>query len=273
MSGLLFLLRLQSRNPLERLVLWHIRPPEAIRSEFIANTSIPVTIIAIDRTGIGLSSFLPSRKITDWPSDVLALVDHLKIERFHVVGGSGGSPYALVCLLSSLFPRTRLLNVAVVSGIYPLSLGTEGLLFPIKLILYGGAWLPLFTRKFLDLEFGGAVDSREEFERKFMKAMESRLERDLRRLDDLPFRRMMIDRLGFSLSDLEIDGGGAGKRRAILWHGKGDVNAPVQMAEKASKLMKGSELRVVEGETHLMLVRIDEERVERKKSAIDPTGH
>ena len=56
-----------------------------------------VRIIAPDRPGMGLSDFQPGRRIGDWPADVTELADALSIERFAVLGYSGGGPYALAC--------------------------------------------------------------------------------------------------------------------------------------------------------------------------------
>jgi len=54
-------------------------------------------IIAPDRPGYGLSDFQPHRAIIDWAADVGDLADHLNINRFTVLGISGGGPYAAVC--------------------------------------------------------------------------------------------------------------------------------------------------------------------------------
>src|SRR5438552_17010722 len=54
-----------------------------------------VRLIAIDRPGVGLSTFKPRRKLRDWPADVIALADALGIDRFAIVGLSGGGPHAL----------------------------------------------------------------------------------------------------------------------------------------------------------------------------------
>jgi len=56
-----------------------------------------VRLIAIDRPGYGLSDFRPHRTIGDWPADVAESADLLGLERFSVVGYSGGGPYALIC--------------------------------------------------------------------------------------------------------------------------------------------------------------------------------
>ncbi len=49
-------------------------------------------MIAVDRPGIGLSTGAPGRRLLDWPRDVQQLVDRLGIDRFAVLGWSGGGP-------------------------------------------------------------------------------------------------------------------------------------------------------------------------------------
>lgn len=73
-------------------------------------------VVAVDRPGMGLSSFKPRRRIRDWPTDIVELAERLSIDRFRVLGASGGSPYALACA-SQL--ADRVVAVGVVSGIAP----------------------------------------------------------------------------------------------------------------------------------------------------------
>jgi pimeloyl-ACP methyl ester carboxylesterase len=54
-------------------------------------------LVAPDRPGLGFSDFRPGRVIADWPADVAGLAEQLGIDRFAVVGASGGAPYALAC--------------------------------------------------------------------------------------------------------------------------------------------------------------------------------
>lgn len=73
-------------------------------------------LIAVDRPGFGGSDFQPGRRILDWPDDVRELAQHLALERFAVLGVSGGAPYALACARE--LPR-YLTCVAVVCGVGP----------------------------------------------------------------------------------------------------------------------------------------------------------
>jgi pimeloyl-ACP methyl ester carboxylesterase len=54
-------------------------------------------VILPDRPGYGLSDFHPAQTLLDWPRDVEELADALRLERFAVVGTSGGGPYAAAC--------------------------------------------------------------------------------------------------------------------------------------------------------------------------------
>jgi pimeloyl-ACP methyl ester carboxylesterase len=73
-----------------------------------------VRLIAFDRPGFGMSDFQPARCIADWPRDVIEAVDTLGIERFAVLGISGGAPYALACAAAN---PARVAAVAIVSGL------------------------------------------------------------------------------------------------------------------------------------------------------------
>ncbi|KAK3203099.1 hypothetical protein GRF29_112g262738 [Pseudopithomyces chartarum] len=57
-----------------------------------AAAKLGIRLVCPDRPGLGNSSPQPDRTFLDWPEDVLALAEHLKIRRFYVLGWSGGGP-------------------------------------------------------------------------------------------------------------------------------------------------------------------------------------
>jgi pimeloyl-ACP methyl ester carboxylesterase len=75
-----------------------------------------VRLIAVDRPGMGLSSFQPRRTLLDWPEDINRLADSLSLDRFAIVGVSGGGPYVIAC--ASKIPG-RLTKVGIVCGVRP----------------------------------------------------------------------------------------------------------------------------------------------------------
>jgi pimeloyl-ACP methyl ester carboxylesterase len=76
-----------------------------------------VRFIAPDRPGYGSSDFEPDLTYATWPDDVKELADHLGIERFAVIGVSGGGPGAMACAWRM---PDRVSRVAVVSTTGPL---------------------------------------------------------------------------------------------------------------------------------------------------------
>jgi len=76
-----------------------------------------VRMLAPERPGVGLSSPQPSRTLVDHAQDVRALVTAVGIERFAVLGESGGGPYALACAHAL---RAHVTAVAVVCGLGPI---------------------------------------------------------------------------------------------------------------------------------------------------------
>jgi pimeloyl-ACP methyl ester carboxylesterase len=81
-----------------------------------------VRLISFDRPGYGESDRLEGRRVADAAADVLAIADAYGLEKFAVVGRSGGGPHALAC--AALLPE-RLTKAAVLVGLAPR--GADGL--------------------------------------------------------------------------------------------------------------------------------------------------
>lgn len=77
-----------------------------------------VRLISFDRPGYGESDRLEGRRVADAAADVLAIADAFGLEKFAVVGRSGGGPHALAC--AALLPE-RLTKAAVLVGLAPRS--------------------------------------------------------------------------------------------------------------------------------------------------------
>jgi pimeloyl-ACP methyl ester carboxylesterase len=75
-----------------------------------------VRMVSYDRPGYGESDPHPGRRVVDAAADVAAIADHLGIDRFAVVGTSGGGPHALAC---SARLGGRVSRVGVVVGAAP----------------------------------------------------------------------------------------------------------------------------------------------------------
>jgi pimeloyl-ACP methyl ester carboxylesterase len=75
-----------------------------------------IRLIAFDRPGYGSSDRLAGRQVADVASDVASIADAYTLERFAVVGRSGGGPHALAC--AALMPD-RTTKAAVLVGLAP----------------------------------------------------------------------------------------------------------------------------------------------------------
>lgn len=76
--------------------------------------------IAVDRPGYGLSSPKKNHSILDFPADVAALANYLGLNKFAVLGTSGGSVYAAAC--GYALPK-QVQKVIMVSAIAPFENG------------------------------------------------------------------------------------------------------------------------------------------------------
>lgn len=107
---------------------FHGHPGSRLEPRFAAGAAVDagVRIVALDRPGYGLSDFQPGRRILDWPRDVAEAADVLGLDRFWVLGASGGGPYALAC--AHELPA-RVTRVGVISGVGPYDAAgaTEGM--------------------------------------------------------------------------------------------------------------------------------------------------
>src|SRR5829696_2853518 len=106
-------------------VFWHHgspnigAPPEPL---FAAADRLGIRWVSYDRPGYGGSTPRPDRDVASAAGDASAVADALGIERFAVMGHSGGGSHALAC--AALLPE-RVLDVVSVAGLAPF--GAEGL--------------------------------------------------------------------------------------------------------------------------------------------------
>ena len=84
--------------------------------EFLINNQI--RLIAIDRPGIGMSDFQKNRTFSNWAKDVEEVANNLGIDKFSVLGFSGGGPYVAAC---TAFIPERLASALIVSGAWQMN--------------------------------------------------------------------------------------------------------------------------------------------------------
>lgn len=217
-------------------------------------------VIAPDRPGVGGSDFKPGRGFSDWPEDVTALADSLGLERFAVVGNSGGAPYALVC--AARIPE-RLSAAVVVSGGWRMDLpeAKEGVPFVNRLFLtLAGRASPLL-RLMLKAMAGAKLGEREKELAKLkarvppadfdafaapgrMEAVHEMMRECVRGGTKGPAwdLRLYMREFDFRLSEVRMP--------VTLFHGERDANAPVALARRVASELSNARLLTYEGESH-----------------------
>lgn len=238
-----------------------------------ACTQHNIRLVAPDRPGCGLSSFQKNRRILDWPADIISLADHLKIQEFYILGVSGGASYTLACVKT--IAKNRLLGATIVSGLYPVKLGTAGMLFPTRFVLWVAPWLTGITTLLFDNMMGKASRDQDPklFEEMMSREIDNRHPADKKFIKDPvnwpvfvkmtreSFRngsegasweaRLNGSHWGFELSQLYLCETGV---PLTLWHGTEDTNCPLTMAKKAKDLIPGSVLHVKNEEGHTSFI-------------------
>jgi pimeloyl-ACP methyl ester carboxylesterase len=244
--------------------------PEAAR---VAAIETNVRLIGIDRPGVGDSTPHLYRKLVDWGDDLAAVADALGIDRFALIGLSGGGPYVLA---SAAALPDRVVAGAVLGGVAP----TQGddaaegglvgwaarfgptvaaLRMPLGLFLTGAIWavrpfgspaLELYAR--VSPEGDRQMLARPEFKAMFLDDLLGGSRTGIRApiLDFVLFTRPW----GFSLADI--------KQPIRWWHGDADHIVPLAHGQHVVDRLPDAELSIRPGESHLGTLAAAEEILE-----------
>jgi pimeloyl-ACP methyl ester carboxylesterase len=112
-------------EPAGLTVLWQHGTPQAGPPPaplVAASAEQGVRWVSYDRPGYGGSPSAPGRTVADAAADLAAVADHLEVERFAVMGVSGGGPHVLAG--AALLPG-RVTGAVSVAGLAPF--GADGL--------------------------------------------------------------------------------------------------------------------------------------------------
>jgi pimeloyl-ACP methyl ester carboxylesterase len=101
-----------------------------------AATRLNLRVITFDRPGYGASSFDPCHSLQSWAHSLHGVTQHLGIEKFSILGISGGAPFAAAC--ARYLPPERVLGLGLVCPMGPLN-HTGGMSMVNKLMLRS-AW-------------------------------------------------------------------------------------------------------------------------------------
>lgn len=220
-------------------------------------------LIGIDRPGMGLSSIDKNRNLLSWASDVANFADCLEIEKFSIIGHSGGAPFVAACAYAI---PLRLNGAAIVSGMAPFDnpeslVGmSRGQIIANKLIKN----LPWLNNIMMGLTLIMLKNP------KMMRPMIKQLPEVDKALFEDPvmakalinstleaFRngvmgaaqemKLLFNPWGFELNNINF--------AITIWQGTLDSQAPMSHAKLYAKSIPGAQLKIIENEGHLSLMK------------------
>lgn len=215
-------------------------------------------VIAVERPGTGRSTNYRYRRIVEFGADVEALVDQMELDRFAVVGLSGGGPYTLS--VARQMPE-RVVVATLLGGIGPVR-GPDAVMSYTRLLRFGAAPLEV-----LRTPVGSALGSLVKVIAPFADPVFDTYARllgfaDRPILGQPKFKAMFLHDLitagdlratahdmalfarhwGFQLDEIEPP--------VVVWHGLSDVIVPPSHGHHQAARVQRGELRVRPGEGH-----------------------
>lgn len=248
------------------LVFYHGFPGSSVQASLIEDESVyqPFRLIAVDRPGFGESDPDPDRSIQSFAEDIVHLMEGLGLSKFHVLGVSGGAPYALGC---AFFYPEKVLSVTAVSGLGPLSEIEFLSLMPtftrnsLKLIRKS-KYLSQLAMSLLHKAFTRASEAEGLTPPKFFLKglatadqkliLDERLRKKFRSSMKHSFRngaqgaardlQLMTQNWEVDFSQLSMP--------VRFWHGSQDTIVPHEHSLRLAKKIKSSEVKIFENEGH-----------------------
>lgn len=227
-----------------------------------------IRLISYDRPGYPGSERNPDRIVADAAEDVAAIADYFGIDRFSVVGRSGGAPHALAC---AAILNERVICAAIMSSLAPYDaagLDWSAGMTEFNVTAYRNARADLVTLMATLNEQAGQVRGNPQG---LLKQLWPELvsgDKDV--IGDISLRQIIaqvhadalretadgwIDDVvalsrpwGFDVSDITAP--------VKLWHGRNDVFSPVSHAYWLSQRIPHAVLKIEEAQAHFGSVEI-----------------
>jgi pimeloyl-ACP methyl ester carboxylesterase len=227
--------------------------------------SLGARVITADRPGIGASDPDPRASLLSVAADLQALADALELDRFAVVGHSGGGPYALALAHRA---ADRVTRVAIAAGFAPFDrpgayAGMTPRMRGFARLLRAAPWLAGPFLRSAPRRF--RADAEKAFAQQFGELCPA----DQRALADPATHANLLAAATEALA--QGSAGVAGEARTLfgrpwgfppsevrcpvaLWYGTDDTLVPPQMGEYLHAAIAGSSLTVLPGEGHTLYV-------------------
>jgi pimeloyl-ACP methyl ester carboxylesterase len=230
-----------------------------------------IRLISYNRPGYPGSTRLKGRNIADAAADVEAIADHFGIDRFSVIGRSGGAPHALACAAEKRL-RDRLICAASLCGLAPYD--ADGLdwfadMVQSNIVAYREAaasnlpaLIDTFMRRAEDVRNNsqGLIDTlRPELAGSDREVIgDVALRRNIARTHTEALRESVdgwVDDVIALAHPWPVDFS-AITRPVLLWHGGDDVFSPVSHTGWLHEQIEKSQLRLMSGAAHFEAINV-----------------
>jgi len=234
-------------------------PPRARKAAEQRN----VRLIAVERPGLGASTPHLYESLLGWADDVEEIADRFGLDRFGLVGLSGGGAYVLACAYRL---ARRVVGGAILGGVAPargddappggaVGFAARGsfLLHAFREPLAHALWATVYSLRPLaspvfDLFVSNMMPEgdKEVMQRPEMKQMfiDDMLRASRPQLHALVYDAVLFTRpWGFSVREIRVP--------IRFWHGDADSFVPLEHAEHLASLIPDTELRIRPREGHM----------------------
>lgn len=221
-------------------------------------------LITIDRPGMGLSTIDKKRSILSTINYITSLADHLEIDKFSVMGHSGGCPFVVAC---AYLITQRLTGAAIVSGMSPF-VNPETHVGMMREQLIGSKLVKIFP-PFASLMM--------RITRMMLKKSDKLMEKMIKPLPEVDkaifrdtvsgeelinstleaFRngvagpalemKILLNSWGFELKNINFP--------VSIWHGALDTQVPISNGKLYAKLIQQSTLKIFEKDGHHSIIK------------------
>lgn len=240
------------------------RREAALMADFLGREDL--CFVGFDRPGYGCSTPRGGFRILDLPEDVIALTNHLKLDRFLVLGYSGGGPFALA--LAARHPE-RIAAIGIVSGVGPARSGSKGMHASNQRKFDMARKMPWLARAMLFAAFSGLRKNPARLSSQLHHIWEQMPAPDQKVLSDWRFadgilavtrdaiqnsvngwvneELLMALPWGFTPQEISCS-------NIYLWHGSKDKNVPLAMGKAVAEQLPGCRASFLKDEGHLSLL-------------------
>jgi pimeloyl-ACP methyl ester carboxylesterase len=224
-----------------------------------------IRLISLDRPGFGLSTPKPNRSVLDWVNDVEEVADLLKLEKFSVIGVSGGGAYAAAC--AHQLPE-RVHTAALVSSTTPFINGRapKTMMRANRIAFFLAKYVPWLLKASYRAQKKLIEEQPEKFMKQTKEGNKHLNESDRQFIQTEEQLKSLVLHLGeafrvsvdecvnepvlltkpweFSQSDIQIP--------VDVWHGQNDLMAPFAEMDKWAKSIPHCETHYIPGAGHFL---------------------